>query len=82
MEHYLGKELYSYQMANEEDEVGIVRGLAWTSVGGDTLQIEVNMMPGEGENPADRTAWRCHERVRENRYQLYPFRKQRARYYR
>ena len=49
MEHYLGKELYSYQMANEEDEVGIVRGLAWTSVGGDTLQIEVNMMPGEGE---------------------------------
>ena len=43
------KELYSYQMANEEDEVGIVRGLAWTSVGGDTLQIEVNMMPGEGE---------------------------------
>ena len=36
-------------MANEEDEVGIVRGLAWTSVGGDTLQIEVNMMPGEGE---------------------------------
>ena len=49
LEHYLGKELYSYQMANEEDEVGIVRGLAWTSVGGDTLQIEVNMMPGEGE---------------------------------
>lgn len=36
-------------MANEVDEVGIVRGLAWTSVGGDTLQIEVNVMPGEGE---------------------------------
>ena len=49
LEHYLGKELYSYQMANEEDEVGIVRGLAWTSVGGDTLQIEVNVMPGKGE---------------------------------
>ncbi len=47
--HYLGKELYIYQMANESDEVGIVRGLAWTSVGGDTLQIEVNIMPGEGE---------------------------------
>ena len=46
---YLGKELYIYQMANETDEVGIVRGLAWTSVGGDTLQIEVNIMPGEGE---------------------------------
>lgn len=46
---YLGNELYSYQMVNDSDEVGIVRGLAWTSVGGDTLQIEVNVMPGEGE---------------------------------
>lgn len=46
---YLGKELYIYQMKNEQDEVGIVRGLAWTSVGGDTLEIEVNVMLGEGE---------------------------------
>lgn len=46
---YLGKEKYTYQMANATDEVGIVRGLAWTSVGGDTLQIEVNVMPGKGE---------------------------------
>ena len=46
---FLGKEKYSYQMANEAPEVGIVRGLAWTSVGGDTLQIEVNVMPGKGE---------------------------------
>ena len=46
---YLGKELYIYQMKNEQDEVGIVRGLAWTSVGGDTLEIEVNVMSGEGE---------------------------------
>lgn len=46
---YLGKELYIYQMKNEQDEVGIVRGLAWTSVGGDTLEIEVNVMPGKGE---------------------------------
>ncbi|MFR3386777.1 MAG: endopeptidase La [Lachnospiraceae bacterium] len=46
---YLGKELYIYQMKNEQDEVGIVRGLAWTSVGGDTLEIEVDVMPGEGE---------------------------------
>ena len=46
---YLGKEKYIYQMANLTDEVGIVRGLAWTSVGGDTLQIEVNVMPGKGE---------------------------------
>lgn len=46
---YLGKEKYTYQMANAAPEVGIVRGLAWTSVGGDTLQIEVNIMPGSGE---------------------------------
>ena len=46
---YLGKEKYQYQMANETDEVGIVRGLAWTSVGGVTLQIEVNVMPGKGQ---------------------------------
>ena len=46
---FIGKEKYSYQMANPAPEVGIVRGLAWTSVGGDTLQIEVNVMPGSGE---------------------------------
>ena len=46
---FLGKEKYTYQMANPAPEVGIVRGLAWTSVGGDTLQIEVNVMPGSGE---------------------------------
>lgn len=46
---FLGKEKYSYQMANAAPEIGIVRGLAWTSVGGDTLQIEVNVMPGKGE---------------------------------
>ena len=45
---YLGKEKFTYQMANAADEIGIVRGLAWTSVGGDTLQIEVNVMPGKG----------------------------------
>ena len=49
LEKFLGKQVYSFAMANEEDEVGIVRGLAWTSVGGDTLQIEVNAMPGKGE---------------------------------
>lgn len=46
---YLGKEKFTYQMANAADEIGIVRGLAWTSVGWDTLQIEVNVMPGKGE---------------------------------
>ena len=45
---YLGKPLYDYQERNENDEIGIVRGLAWTSVGGDTLEIEVNLMPGKG----------------------------------
>ena len=49
LEKYLGKEKYSYNMINQADEVGIVRGLAWTSVGGDTLEIEVNIMPGKGE---------------------------------
>ena len=49
LEKYLGKEKYRPDKANETDEVGIVRGLAWTSVGGDTLEIEVNVMPGKGE---------------------------------
>ena len=49
LEKYLGKEKITFDEANEEDEVGIVRGLAWTSVGGDTLQIEVNVMPGDGK---------------------------------
>ena len=48
LEKYLGKEKVTFENANEEDEIGIVRGLAWTSVGGDTLQIEVNVMPGKG----------------------------------
>ena len=49
IQKYLGKEKITFENANEEDEVGIVRGLAWTSVGGDTLQIEVNVMPGDGK---------------------------------
>ena len=49
LEKYLGKEKYSYNKINDTDEIGIVRGLAWTSVGGDTLEIEVNIMPGKGE---------------------------------
>lgn len=49
LEKYLGKEKYSYDQRNDSDDIGIVRGLAWTSVGGDTLEIEVNVMPGKGE---------------------------------
>lgn len=49
LEKFLGKEKYSFDKKNDTDEVGIVRGLAWTSVGGDTLEIEVNIMPGKGE---------------------------------
>ena len=49
LQKYLGKEKITFENANEEDEVGIVRGLAWSSVGGDTLQIEVNVMPGDGK---------------------------------
>lgn len=48
VQKYLGHEKYSVQLANKKDEIGVVRGLAWTSVGGDTLQIEVNVMPGKG----------------------------------
>ena len=46
---FLGKEHFNYLMANKKNEIGISRGLAWTQVGGDTLQIEVNVMPGKGE---------------------------------
>ena len=49
LEKFLGKEKYSFDKKNDTDEVGIVRGLAWTSAGGDTLEIEVNIMPGKGE---------------------------------
>ena len=48
LEKYLGKEKVTFEDANEEDQVGVVRGLAWTSVGGDALPIEVNVMPGKG----------------------------------
>ena len=46
---FLGNERYMVNPANAEDEIGIVRGLAWTAVGGETLQIEVNLMPGKGD---------------------------------
>lgn len=48
VKNYLGSRKLSFDKANEVDEVGIVRGLAWTSVGGDTMAIEVNLMPGDG----------------------------------
>ncbi|MCM1467816.1 MAG: endopeptidase La, partial [Alistipes sp.] len=49
LKEYLGKERYRTDKIYPRDEVGIVRGLAWTSVGGDTLSIEVNTAPGKGE---------------------------------
>ena len=49
LEKFLDRRRFDYVMKNEKPEVGIVRGLAWTSVGGDTLQIEVNVMPGTGD---------------------------------
>lgn len=49
VQEFLGKPRFHTDMANKKNEIGIVRGLAWTSVGGDTLQIEVNVMPGKGE---------------------------------
>ena len=49
IEKYLGRKKFDEDLANESDDIGIVRGLAWTAVGGTTLQIEVNTMPGKGE---------------------------------
>ncbi len=49
IEKYLGRKIYDIDLANEKNDIGIVRGLAWTAVGGTTLQIEVNTMPGKGE---------------------------------
>ena len=49
LEDFLGKEKYSQDKKNDKDQIGVVRGLAWTSVGGVTLEIEVNIMPGKGE---------------------------------
>ncbi len=49
LEKYLGKERYTFDEANLKDDVGIVRGLAWTSVGGVTLSVEVNVLPGHGK---------------------------------
>lgn len=46
---YLGNPKYSPEKKNDRAEVGIVRGLAWTSVGGVTLEVEVNVLPGKGE---------------------------------
>ena len=49
VKNYLGAQRFLYDKTAEKDEIGIVRGLAWTSVGGDTMPIEVNIMPGEGQ---------------------------------
>ena len=49
LESFLGKEKYRADSKNKKDEIGIVRGLAWTPVGGTTLSVEVNIMPGKGE---------------------------------
>ena len=48
LEDFLGKPKYRPEKKNKKNEIGIVRGLAWTSVGGVTLEIEVNVMPGKG----------------------------------
>lgn len=73
LEKFLGKEKYSFDKKNDTDEVGIVRGLAWTSVGGDTLEIEVNIMPGKGEFQLTGQLGRCDEGICTGGNQLYPF---------
>ena len=59
----LEEKLYTFKKRNEKNDIGIVRGLAWTSVGGDTLQIEVNTDAGQGRIPSDRSAWGCYEGI-------------------
>ena len=49
LSEYLGKKIYRMDEVNKKDELGIVRGLAWTSCGGETLEIEVNVMHGKGD---------------------------------
>ena len=49
LENFLGREKILFEDAADTDEIGIVRGLAWTKFGGDTLEIEVNIMPGKGK---------------------------------
>lgn len=71
LEKYLGKVRFTIQTLNDQDEIGIVRGLAWTSVGGDTLQIEVNTMPGKRRIQTDRSARGCNEGICAGRYQLH-----------
>ncbi len=46
---YMGRHKYNVDMMEEKDSIGVVRGLAWTSVGGDTLSVEANIMPGTGK---------------------------------
>ena len=73
LETFLGRSKYSYMMANKKDEVGIARGLAWTQVGGDTLQIEVNVMPGKGELVLTGQLGDVNEGIRTGGNFLYPF---------
>ena len=49
LQEYLGKRIFRYGQADTEDQVGVANGLAYTSVGGDTLQIEVSLSPGKGK---------------------------------
>ena len=49
LSQYLGQVRFEYDTILEKNEIGVVRGLAWTAVGGDTLSVEVNVMPGSGE---------------------------------
>ena len=63
LKELLGPAPFEDEDENLKPQIGVVRGLAWTSVGGDTLSIEVNVMPGKGKDGAYRMYGRCHERV-------------------
>lgn len=69
---YLGPRRFKPELIQSFDEVGMVNGLAWTSVGGEMLQVEVAVMDGAGQAGTDRLARRRDEGIRARRGQLYP----------
>ena len=80
LEDYLGKRKYSLNKANKEPQVGIVRGLAWTSVGGRHPPDRSQHDAGKGRGRADRPNGRCDEGICHDRHQLYPFDRDRTRH--
>lgn len=63
LEEYLGKDKYTFDLAGVKPEIGMVTGLAWTAVGGVTLNVEVNVLKGKGQVCINWSIRRCYERI-------------------